>query len=101
MSRIPGTQREFATGETPVPPSAALEAAMLRVTVIGWQPGLRKISMTKLYRRELKITLGPAKAMTDAVLNGEIVEFEVETEQQAERVAEELRNLGALVEVHD
>ena len=45
---------------------------MPHIRVVGWKPGLNKIGMTKLYRRELGITLAPAKAMTDALLEGEL-----------------------------
>ena len=55
--------------------------------------------MTKVYRRELGITLKPAKEMTDALLDGEVQEFEVVPERRAEAVADELRRLGAVVEV--
>ena len=59
--------------------------ALVRVT--GWRPGLQKIGMTKLYRRELGITLKPAKAMTDALLDGNVQEFEITPDARAEAVA--------------
>ena len=71
--------------------------ALVRVT--GWRRGLQKISMTKVYRRELGITLKPAKEMTDALLAGEVQEFEVMPDSRAVAIAEELRQLGGVVEV--
>ena len=73
---------------------------MSLIRVIGWKPGLLKISMTKLYQRELGLTLKPAKEMTDALLDGKVQEFEVAPDSRAEAVAEELRQLCAVVEVH-
>ena len=72
---------------------------MAFVRVTGWRPGLQKISMTKVYRRELGITLKPAKEMTDALLAGEVQEFEVIPVSRAEAIADELRQLGGVVDV--
>ena len=74
-------------------------ALVPRIHVTGWNPGLNKVAMTKAYQRELGVGLAAAKGMTDALLDGERVEFEVETPERAETFAAELTALGAVVEV--
>ena len=72
---------------------------MPRVHIVGWNPGLNKVALTKALRQSVPAGLKPAKEMTDAVLAGEPVEFEVETGERARAVAAELAGLGAVVEL--
>ena len=72
---------------------------MARVRVTGWQEGMDKVAMTKVYQRDAGVGLKSANEMTDTVLAGNPVEFEVETMDRAWSVASSLRDLGAVVDV--
>lgn len=72
---------------------------MPHVHVTGWRPGLRTIGLTKVFRREARVPLDAAKAMTDALVAGEPQAVAVESEARAAAVAREVRGLGAVAEV--
>jgi ribosomal protein L7/L12 len=68
--------------------------AMTTVLVSGWKPGFQKIEFTKLLRAEFGYSLTQAKGMTDAVMGGNGVEFQVPA-CEAERIAAAMEGLGA------
>ena len=72
---------------------------MPRLGIIGWQPGLKKISMTKLLREHLGLSLTEAKGATDKVLMGEAVWYFLEDPSKAEDLREALENIGAVVAI--
>ena len=65
------------------------------VTVSGWVPGLRKISLTKLLQLSGGKDLGEAKAMVDALLEGRPFEINFHDEDAARTFADQARTLGA------
>lgn len=65
------------------------------VTVSGWEPGLRKISLTKLLQLSGGKDLGEAKAMVDALLEGRSFEINFHDEEAARTFAGQARTLGA------
>lgn len=57
--------------------------------------------MTLVVRRLAQLRLGRAKAVTDRVLDGEVVDVEVDDARAAQDLAQELQALGAVAEVVD
>jgi hypothetical protein len=72
---------------------------MHRVRITGWRPGLRKISMTHALRTHAKLGLAAAKAVTDEVLGGAVVEVHLPSSEAAAALAAELEVLGAQAEI--
>ena len=70
---------------------------MAQITMTGWQPGLNKVALTKALQSELGLPLGAAKNATDRLLDGERVELFPEDQQSADRLAESLMSIGAIV----
>jgi hypothetical protein len=66
-----------------------------RVDILGWQPGLRKVSMARSLESHLGLPLSVAKALTDRVLAGESVSLELPSLDAAHKLAALLRELGA------
>lgn len=66
------------------------------VRIVGWRGGLNKIGMTMAIRLRAGISLAEAKAVTDAVLNGETVIVELPQSSDAIALADELIALGAI-----
>lgn len=71
------------------------------IRIVGWQEGLKKISLTKLLRAQVGLPLLEAKDCVDRCLNGEIVIIEVVDAIEAKRIAREITQLNALVELQD
>ena len=71
------------------------------VRISGWRPGLQKVSMTLVVRRLGQLGLRDAKSVTDRVLDGEVVDVEVDDARAAQELAQELQALGAVAEVVD
>jgi hypothetical protein len=69
---------------------------MARVHITGYEPGLRKIAMTKTIRLHSGLDLAAAIRCTGSVLVGETVVVEVPTPADAECLAKELQKLGAI-----
>jgi len=69
------------------------------ILIVGWQPGMAKVSVTTLLQREFNMPLDQAKRLTDAIIRGEPVKLDLPTRGQADTVAAELPALGAVVEV--
>jgi ribosomal protein L7/L12 len=72
---------------------------MTTLRIVGWNYGLQKVSMTKTLQKKLALGLKESKQITDAVLDGEIIILEIESEELAEDLANELIKIGAKVEI--
>jgi hypothetical protein len=67
---------------------------MKRVVVFGWKLNFNKIGFTEFLRAEFGYSLTEAKGMTDGLLEGRSVVFEIAGDQ-LERVVSELDELRA------
>ena len=65
------------------------------VRVSGWEPGMRKISLTKLVQTSSGKDLTEAKAMVDALLAGQPFEVSFDNEEAARFFADQVKELGA------
>ena len=74
---------------------------MPRVRAVDWKPGLNKVQMTQVLRGDAELRLRDAKAATDEFLDGEILEFIIEDESRARRLAEGLEAIGVVVEYEE
>ncbi len=72
---------------------------MAKVLFKGWSYGLRKISLTKLFRQKANLCLGTAKSRTDALLDGETFVVETESIEQAEELVKKATAIGAVCEI--
>jgi hypothetical protein len=66
---------------------------MKKMTLSGWHVGFDKIGLTKLLRNELGYSLGHAKSVTDAVLEGQPVTLEL-GDNRIEKMTSMLDKLG-------
>jgi hypothetical protein len=71
---------------------------MTTVKVTGWEPGLRKISLTKLLQQDAGKDLAGAKALVDGLLQGKTFEVTFEEEQLARQFAEKAKAIGAQID---
>jgi len=65
------------------------------VQITGWREGFEKVSHTRTLQDLAQLSLSDAKAMTDAILDGQSVAVELPTQATAEALAQRLRALGA------
>jgi ribosomal protein L7/L12 len=65
----------------------------MKIVLCGWNHGFNKIALTKLFRAECSLTLERAKAITDAVLEGQSASIEV-SDSEAERMISDLTLIG-------
>ena len=72
---------------------------MARVVFIGWQPGVQTVSLAKLLRQELGVTLKLAIGYVDRIVAGEEVEVKVSTFAKAETLVVEASKLGAQAKI--
>ena len=72
---------------------------MSAIRISGWQPGMRKISVTKFLQEEVGLGVREAKAMVDVVLEGREVEIDLAPGDDADAVTASIRELGAICEV--
>ncbi len=72
---------------------------MPELKVIGWRPGLLKISMTSVLREHLPLSVKEAKGCVDSVLDGQVVSFKLDNVDKAEALAKALKKVGAIVEI--
>ena len=72
---------------------------MPKLSIIGWNDGLQKVSMTKILRSKSGLGLKESKAVTDAVLDGEVIDLEIEDSEIAKELAAELTKIGAIVKI--
>ena len=71
------------------------------VRVVGWKPGMRKISLTKLVQANAGKDLGKAKAMVDALLEGQPFDVSFDNEEAARSFSDQASALGARPERAD
>ncbi len=72
---------------------------MAKVLFKGWNYGLQKISLTKLFQQKANLSLKEAKGKTDALLDGETFIIETEDILQAEELIREATAIGAVCEI--
>ena len=71
---------------------------MKTIVISGWNIGFQKINFSQKLRREFDFSLSSAKDASDAVLDGQHLEFQVQ-DSDCLRILSELSQLGAKVEV--
>jgi len=74
---------------------------MPKVILIGWKPGLRKISLGDLLQAKAGLTPKQAKDCVDRLLDGDDVVIDVSTRVNAEDLIKEASSLGAICTVED
>jgi ribosomal protein L7/L12 len=67
------------------------------IAIVGWRPGLAKISLTKALRQIGQLTIPEAKHSVDALLEGEKVRLRVRPPSSIEDSIRRLEELGAVV----
>lgn len=72
---------------------------MAKVLFEGWNNGLKKMSLTKLFQQKIHLSLDIAKGKTDALLDGETFVVETESAELAEELAKEATAIGAVCEI--
>ena len=72
---------------------------MPTLKIVGYETGLKKISMTKLLQEKLELDLEESKKMTDAVMSGNVISLNIDDAEFAENLAEELGETGARVKI--
>jgi len=73
---------------------------MKTVAVLGWNVGFQKVKFTELLRRDFGYSLSGAKAATDAVLDNQRLELQVQNSEH-DRILSELDGLGARFTVEE
>lgn len=72
---------------------------MAKVLFKGWNYGLQKISLTKLFQQKAGLGLKEAKGKTDSLIEGETFIIETESFEQAEELVKEATAIGAVCEI--
>jgi hypothetical protein len=72
----------------------------MNVSMVGWEPGLLKITLIRAIRGEASLGLKDAKRCLDALLGGSVVTLSFTDEGRAARFAARLRSYGVIVETH-
>jgi hypothetical protein len=70
-----------------------------KVLLRDWRPGLQKIPLTRLMQREAGLTLAPAHANTNRLLERQPVIVTLPTDEAAKRFVREASALGAVAEI--
>ncbi len=71
---------------------------MSKVRFLAWSPGLKKVALTKLIRESAGVPLDEAHDMVNRLLAGKIVEVAVPSDEEAKKLADAARVLGAKTE---
>jgi ribosomal protein L7/L12 len=74
---------------------------MQKVKIIGWEQGLKKISLTKLLQESAGKDLAEAKAMVDALIEGQPFEISFQQDADARAFLEGAKRLGAKVDLRN
>ena len=69
---------------------------MFRVTIESWEPGLNKVQLNDLLRRDAHLGLAEAKRTVDRVLAGEPVTFLTPDSDSASEFCASARAIGAV-----
>lgn len=72
---------------------------MAKILFKGWNYGLQKISLTKLFQQKANLSLKEAKGKTDSLLDGETFVMEIKDISQAEELVKEATAIGAVCEI--
>ena len=72
---------------------------MAKVLFKGCEWNLQKVSLTKLQRYKMNLSLKEAKVNTDALLDGKTFIIEIESLEQAEESVKEAMAIGAVCEI--
>lgn len=72
---------------------------MAKVLFKGWNYGLKKIPLTKLFQQKAGLSLKNAKNKTDALLDGKTFIVEIESVEQAEELVRGATAIGAVCEI--
>jgi ribosomal protein L7/L12 len=74
--------------------NADQEPQVKRIVVFGWKLNFNKIGFTKFLRSEFNSSLSEAKGMTDNLLEGRTITFEI-SEDDSSRIVKDLDKLLA------
>lgn len=69
---------------------------MATVQFTGWSEGLRKVSLTELLHQHAHIPLRDAKSSVERLMDGESFTIECATFEEAQTLANEAIQLGAV-----
>ena len=69
-----------------------------QIFIKGWRPGLQKISLAKLFRSYIPISLSESKKYVDLLLDGEQFSITIADRDTAQQFVEEATALGAICE---
>jgi hypothetical protein len=72
---------------------------MPQVLLTGWNPGLRKVPLTKLIQSRASVSLKAAISQTERLLDGKPVTIDLPTIAEARDFVLQARALGAVAEV--
>lgn len=72
---------------------------MANILFKGWNYGLQKISLTKLFQQKANLSLKEAKGKTDSLLDGETFAIEIKDISQAEELVKEATTIGVVCEI--
>jgi ribosomal protein L7/L12 len=74
---------------------------MSKVIITGWNPGLKKVSLTKVIRRHTGFGLARGKQCTDEILENKSVVFRNLERSTAERLLEDASECGAVGKIEE
>jgi len=69
----------------------------VKISLIGWRKGLRKIQLVSLLRKHCGYTLSEAKRQVDKLLSGSLVAIEIDESVEAQGIAKEIQALGVIL----
>ena len=72
---------------------------MPRILLRSWVPGLRKISLVDLLQEKAGLSLTAAKKSVDDLVLGNAVTIQMENDNEAARLADEIKSLGGICDV--
>jgi hypothetical protein len=67
----------------------------MKVVLTSWKPGLKKISLYGLFVKRLNVSIVLAKEYADALISGEVVELEIDSDSGPDFIRE-LEELGVI-----
>jgi hypothetical protein len=74
---------------------------MTKITLKGWKPGLRKISLTRLLQEYAELSLIDARGIVDRLLEGEHVTIIISSRIAAEAFIQRAVEIGAMAELEN
>jgi hypothetical protein len=76
--------------------TAPIEQHCNMLLIEGWSQGFNKVAFTRMLQQEFDLSLAAAKGMTDQILEGKPLAFNV-AETDIERISSLAQSLGAIV----